>query len=339
MPRRLLAIAVLAGAALLLPASGALAAHTTKVRVMTRNLFLGTDLPPIAAAPAGARFEQAAGRGLAEVEAGDPAGRMKLVAGEIAKSRADLVGLQEVSLWRTGPKGDPAPATNVLVDYLKVIRRQLWRLGQHYRVAAREQGLNVEGPTDRGVDIRLTLGDVVLVRRGVKIRHSRSGIFRHQLIFPTTQLGDVNPSRSWNAVDVTVRGARIHFVNTHLEAYATSFRLEQARELVHGPLKHGGTTILAGDLNSGPTLSNPDDRPPYKAIRKAGLRPKRTSRDSCCFDSILTGAGGWTHNVDWIMTRPNVRLVRSYRTGRERTSGGVYPSDHGGVVSVLRVRR
>src|SRR4051812_50180132 len=104
---------VLAGAAVLLAAPAALAAHkTTDVSVMTRNVFLGADLPPLALAQPGADFEQKAGAMLSEVTATDPIGRMKLVGREIAKARPDLVGLQEISLWRTRPKGDPAPPTH-----------------------------------------------------------------------------------------------------------------------------------------------------------------------------------------------------------------------------------
>jgi endonuclease/exonuclease/phosphatase family metal-dependent hydrolase len=249
------------------------------------------------------------------------------------------VGLQEVSIWRTGPKGTP-PAQHVVVDYLKVIRHELARRHQPYKVVTKKQDFNVEGPTDRGVDVRLTLGDVVLARKDVKVKRAHSGVFANQLHITVTELGgDVSTNRSWNAFDATVHGAHVHFVNAHLEAYSNDFKLEQAQELVAGPLKHKGLTILAGDLNSGPTLPAAADRPPYEAIAAAGFRPYRTAKHSCCFDDIATGAGGWTHNVDWIMARPKVKLVRSYVTGRERTKGGVYPSDHGGVVSVLRVRR
>jgi endonuclease/exonuclease/phosphatase family metal-dependent hydrolase len=341
MPRRipLLALPLLAGAALLLPASNALAAKTTDVTIMTRNLFLGADLIPLAGADPGADFEAAAGARLAEVKAGDPKARMRLVAGEIAKAKPDLVGLQEVSIWRTGPKSSATPVTHVLVDYLGVLRHELARRHAPYRVVTKHLGFNVQAPTDQGVDVRLTLGDAVLARKGVKTAHARSGVFAHQLVIPTKALGNVNTHRSFNVLDARVRGARFRFVNAHLEAYLASTRLDQAKELVAGPLHRKGLTILAGDLNSGPTEAKPEDRPPYEAIAAAGLKPYRTATKSCCFDSILTGAGGWDHNVDWIMARPKVRLVRSYVTGRERTKKGVYPSDHGGVVSVLRIRR
>jgi endonuclease/exonuclease/phosphatase family metal-dependent hydrolase len=330
---------LLACAALLIAAPGAFAAHkkTTDVTVMTRNLFLGADLPPLALAQPGADFEAKAGAMLKEVTATDPDARMKLIAGEIAKAKPDLVGLQEVSLWRTGPKGQP-PATKVRFDFLGTIVKELSKRGAHYRMVARKYGFNVEGPTDQGVDVRLTLGDAVLARRGVKVSHSRSGIFHHQLHFSTKALGDVNVNRTWNALDAVVGGARMHVVNTHLEAYSPDFRLQQAKELVKGPLRSKLPTILLGDLNSGPTLSNPADRPPYKAIAAAGFKPRRTGKFSCCFDDLAKNAG-WNHNVDWIMSKPGMKLVRSSITGREKTASGLHPSDHGGVVTVLAVPR
>jgi endonuclease/exonuclease/phosphatase family metal-dependent hydrolase len=340
MPRIPLFAAMLAGAIVLAAAPTALAAKQkpAAVSVMTRNVFLGADLPPLAAAQPGPDFEQKSGAMLAEVTAGDPNGRMKLIGDEIAKARPDLVGLQEVSLWRTGPKGDPAPATDVRFDFLGAIRKELTARHRSYRVVARKFGFNVEGPTDQGVDVRLTLGDVVLARKGVKVSHAKGGLFKSQLHFPTAALGDVSVNRSWNSLDATVRGARFHFVNSHLEAYSAAFRLDQAKELVAGPLKSKRPTILVGDLNSGATLPKPEDRPPFNAITKAGFKPRRTVTSSCCFDDLAKDAG-WNHNVDWIMSKPGLKLLRSSITGREKTSGGLHPSDHGGVISVLRVPR
>jgi endonuclease/exonuclease/phosphatase family metal-dependent hydrolase len=342
MLRRLLRAAPLAAVAVL----AATAATTTtataaspSVTVMTRNLFLGTDLPTIALGQPGADFEARAGRALDEVKAGDPAGRMKLVAAEIAKAKPDLVGLQEVTLWRTGPKGDPAPATTVLYDFLGLLRKELKRLHAPYRVVVDRRGLNVEGPTDRGVDVRITIGDTILARSGVKVTRPRSGIFTHQLVFNTAQLGQVNPSRTWNSVDATVRGAKLHLVNAHLEAYSPGVRLDQAKELVAGPLKSKLPTILVGDINSGPNLPKPEDRPPYAAIHAAGFEPRRAATHACCLDT-LAGGGAFDHDVDWIMSKPGLKLLRSYVTGRtEKTPTGQHASDHAGVVSVLRLKR
>jgi endonuclease/exonuclease/phosphatase family metal-dependent hydrolase len=256
---------------------------------------------------------------------------MKLVAGEIAKAKPDLVGLQEVSLWRTGA----APASTVAFDYSGTIVKALAKLHAHYRLVALKRGFNVEAPTDRGTDVRLTLGDAILARKGVKVSHVRSGVFKHQLTIATQGIGPVKVTRGWNQLDARIGRLRFHFVNTHLEAYSPTVREAQASELVKGALKSKRETILVGDLNSGPDLAQAPDRLAYAALAKAGFVDRRTKRNSCCFgDALNTGA--WDHNVDHIMVKPKLKLVRSSLTGAETTAAGLHPSDHGGVVSTLR---
>jgi endonuclease/exonuclease/phosphatase family metal-dependent hydrolase len=181
---------------------------------------------------------------------------------------------------------------------------------------------------------------VILARKGVKVSRARSSDFEHQLVIPTRAVGEVSVNRSFNQLDARVRGAKFHFVNTHLEAYSADTRLDQAKELVKRALKGKARTVLVGDLNSGPDLEKPEDRPPYAAIAKAGFKPARTKKPQCCFSDDLTGdASEWDHIVDWVLTKPKVKLVRSFVTGLETTPGGRHPSDHGGVVSVLRLKR
>jgi endonuclease/exonuclease/phosphatase family metal-dependent hydrolase len=318
----------------LVAAPAAQAAPRPYVTVMNRNLFLGADLIPLATTAPGAPFQQAAGTLFDGVKATDPDVRMKLIAREIAFARPDLVGLQEVSLWRTGP----APASTVAYDYTAALTRELKRRRAHYRVVGLERGFNVEGPTDRGFDIRLTLGDAILVRSGVKVSHVRTGTFKDQLTIPTQAIGPVVVTRGWDSLDARVNGVRLHFVNTHLEAYSQPDRLAQANELVAGPLKSNLQTVLVGDLNSGPDLADTGDRPPYQAIAKAGFKPLRSKKPSCCFTE-LTGDAGWDHNVDWIMGKGGPQLAASFIVGREKTASGNHPSDHGGVISTLKMKR
>jgi endonuclease/exonuclease/phosphatase family metal-dependent hydrolase len=325
--RKLLIIA----AALAAPAVLAPVAQARDVTVMSRNVYLGADLIPLAVSPAD-QFQHAASSVFDSVAAGDPNGRMRAIGDEIAKAKPDLVGLQEVSLWRTGA----APASTVAYDFSGGILARLKQRHAHYRLAVLNRPFNVEGPTDRGYDVRLTLGDAILVRRGVKVSHVRAAAFKHQLTIPTNGIGPVQATRGWNSLDAQIGRTKFHFVNVHLEAYNPTTRLQQAKELVAGPLKSKRTTILVGDLNSGPDLPQAADRPPYAAIAHAGFKPERTAKDSCCFnDDLKTGA--WDHNVDWVMAKPKVKLVRSSVTGAETTPSGVHPSDHGGLVSTLRL--
>jgi endonuclease/exonuclease/phosphatase family metal-dependent hydrolase len=338
LPLAATALAATAALATALPVADAKRPATTDVTVMTRNLFLGADLLPLAVARPGQEFEAAAGKVLTQVRSSQSAARMKLVAGEIAKAKPDLVGLQEVTLWRTGPKGDPARATHVEIDYLADLRKELARRKAPYRVVADQRTLDLEGPSDKGVDVRFTDGNVILARKGVKVTKSRSSNFNHQLVIPTKAIGNVSVNRSFNQLDATVRGARFHFVNAHLEAYSAATRLDQAKELVERALASKRQTVLVGDLNSGPNLPKSEDRPPYRAIAGAGFKEARTAKPQCCFNDDLK-SGKWDHIVDHIMARPKVKLVRSFVTGLEKTAGGLHPSDHGGVVSVLRIER
>ncbi len=336
-PRRALALVLFAAAAAaaLVP-SGAPAATPLRVTVMTRNMYLGTDLLPLATAAPGAPFRHAVAAALAGVEATDPTARIELIAREIANARPDLVGLQEVSIWSTGPLDSHKPPSHVVVDYLKLITSELKRLHAPYRVAAERLSLHLQAPSAAGVEVRFTDGNVVLARSGVTVTNVRSADFKHQLKLATAALGAVTVTRSWNALDATVHGAQFHFVNTQLEAYSTSIRLQQAQELVAGPLKSPLQKLLVGDLNSSANLPLVADRPPYLAIRKAGFTEERSSQVNCCFNDDLR-TGKWDHIVDHIMAKPGVKLVRSYLTGRETTQAGRHPSDHGGVVSELQL--
>jgi len=264
----------------------------------------------------------------------DPKGRMKLIADEIAKAKTDVVGLQEVATWSTGPK----PASKVAFDFLALITAELKRLHQPYKVAAVKQGLDVEGPMAEGNDVRLTMGDVVLVRNGVKVSHVSSTLFKSQLVIPTLAIGTVTVGRAYNQMDVTKQGVTVHVVNTHLEAFSPPNRLNQANELVAGPLQSKNPTILVGDLNAGPTGPKPEDIPPYTALTTAGFVATRTTVHNCCYKGVKdTNPTHWDHDGDWIMTKPALTLVKSYTVGTETTAAGIHPGDHGGVVSVIRI--
>jgi endonuclease/exonuclease/phosphatase family metal-dependent hydrolase len=361
--------------------SGSAAAKFGKghqVNVMTRNLYLGADLTPAIAAKSTKEFVAANGQILREVTANNFPVRSRGLAKEILKKKPDLVGLQEVALWRTGPPslepllGSSGPtATAVRYDYLDELLDQLNKGKERYRVAVVQKEFDFEAPADENgvpddgpnglikdaeINGRLTMRDVILVRLGAGIVTSRpqKGNFQSML---TVQLSgvEVKVLRGWTAIDAKVRGSgKFRFVNTHLEAFddssqVPSIRAQQAAELVAkgGPAATKLPVVLLGDLNSDDDTVAAGDRQAYQTLVKAGMRERSTDEPlSCCLKSSLLaeGAGGsiadFDHQVDHVMTRDpkKVKLIGSSVTGR-RPVNGFWDSDHAGLFSSLWLLR
>jgi endonuclease/exonuclease/phosphatase family metal-dependent hydrolase len=349
-----------------------------QVNVMTRNLYLGADLTPAIAAKNTNEFVQANGKILRDVTANNFPVRAKGLSKEILKKKPDLVGLQEVALWRTGPPSlepllSPAgpTATTVRYDYLAELLAQLNKGKKRYRVAVVQQEFDFEAPGDENgvpndgpngfikdaeINGRLTMRDVILVRLGAGVRtsHPQKSNFASML---TVQLSgvEVKVLRGWTAIDAKVRGSKkFRFVNTHLEAFddsnqVPSIRAQQAAELVAkgGPATTSLPVVLLGDLNSDDDTVEGGDRQAYQTLVKAGMRERSTNKPlGCCLKSSLlaVGAGGsvadFDHQVDHVMTRDpkQVKLIASSVTGRPPVNG-YWDSDHAGLFSSLWLLR
>jgi hypothetical protein len=137
-------IAVLAAASTATTASAAqphpFAGHRTAT-VMTRNLYLGTELQPLFAAPSLPALFGAVANGYAQVQASRPAERIDAVAAEIAAAEPDLVALQEATLFRTDvPSDGPAtPGETVTYDFLRLLLDALASRGASYELVERSR--------------------------------------------------------------------------------------------------------------------------------------------------------------------------------------------------------
>jgi endonuclease/exonuclease/phosphatase family protein len=345
------------------------------VNTMTRNLYLGADLTPAIGAPSLEAFVAATGQILREVTANDFPTRAKGLAQEILAEKPDLVGLQEVALWRTGPpslapvlSGEPT-ATTVRYDYLQLLLDQLNKGKTQYEVVVAQNEFDLEAPGDENgipgdgpaaegipnaeINGRLTMRDVILERRGagVQVSNPQSGNFKTLLAVPI--LGKpLTIKRGWTATDAKVRGSGwFRFVNTHLEAFdpaalVPSIRAQQAAELVApgGPATGSLPVILVGDLNSDDDTVEPGDQQAYRTLLEAGLVERSTADPlGCCLKSSLLaeGAGGsvadFDHQVDHVMTNDpdEVTLDDSEVTGLLPVNG-FWDSDHAGLFSSLR---
>jgi endonuclease/exonuclease/phosphatase (EEP) superfamily protein YafD len=351
MLRWALAVVVAVAGVAVVP-SAALAQDGPKVTVLTRNLYLGGDLIPSIAAPTLPAFLAANAALLGHVDRMDFPARAELIAREIIENKPDLVGLQEVALWRTGPLGDPAPATTVRYDYLTLLMTALGASGHPYDVVVVQTEADIEAPAGApyNVDARLTMRDAILIRHGgrVKVTGTSSANFAHNLVFPIVATGGTATStRGWTAVDALHGQRHFRFVNTHLEAFSAGIRLLQAQELLAGPLAGGpGDVILVGDLNSGPDLPVPDDRLAYLALVAGGmvdtwpiLHPGDPGYTSGLGDDLNEPPGDLEYRIDMVMFRGALAPLSSGLFGTERmTPDGLWPSDHLGHVATLAPR-
>ena len=74
-------------------------------KVMSRTIYLGADLIPLAAEQTQDGFERAAAERYQTVLNNDFQTRAKGIASEIQKYKPDLVALQEAARWLRGPDG------------------------------------------------------------------------------------------------------------------------------------------------------------------------------------------------------------------------------------------
>jgi endonuclease/exonuclease/phosphatase family metal-dependent hydrolase len=199
-------------------------------------------------------------------------------------------------------------------------------------------------------DIRLQMRDVIIARKGagVKTRNVTGGNFSPASTLSLTVFGtSLNFTRGWTAADVSVRGKKFHLVNTHLESESVaSIREDQASELVApgGPAAVPNT-VLIGDLNSDPArepTNLPDgdggSRIAIDRLFAAGFFPVQVPGFTGGHGELLNDLSNTLDNgrIDHILTNsPSIRL----RGGAilDGQIGGLWASDHGGVLSTLNV--
>ncbi len=114
--------------------------------------------------------------------------------------------------------------------------------------------------------------------------------------------------------------------------------------------------ILVGDLNSalgvphevgtGFNSGNDGDQLAFKALAAFGMKDYGTGGDfTCCYGSALDiDEDPFDHTIDHVLAnkKAKAKLLKAYVTGNdpaEITPSGLWPSDHGGAVSKLKLRK
>ena len=341
-PRRAVAALLVAlSACAVVPAAAS--AKKQDLKVMTRNVYLGADLIPLAGATDESSFEQAAAQRFQTVQNNDFPARAKLIAAEIKKAKPDLVGVQEAAIWRRGADGvkdGPAtPATQVIYDSSKELQKALKAVKAPYKEVVGRAWFDFEAPTALGYDVRITQRDVILVRKGskVKIRKTFKGQFSKHFDPPTVR-GVAQQLRGWVGVDATLAKHKFRFVSTHLEAYSADIANQQMQQLLgaYGPLGNKKRqTILVGDFNSQPSDPAPNA---FQSAIKAGFVNTLPKRSTCCFaEDLHSTADHLDQWIDHVIVRPKIKAVKSGIVGTKQI-GGIFPSDHAGITATLRLK-
>ena len=253
------------------------------LRVMTRNLYVGTDLFAVLDAcaadkrPGGIPAEfwpilcisYQVSEAFKTIQYTDFATRAEAIADEIERYRPDLIGLQEVyRVCLQSPSdfaGHPSPnATDEAYDYLGLLLDALRSRGLQYEAVAEVEGIDLEFPMQAGPsldDVRITDRDVILARKNVKVLEVDSGTYAHHFFLEFAGL-PLAFKRGFCSVKARVRGTTYRFVNTHLEVRdfwvpdsemgILPVQRLQAQELMAALANETLPIVLVGDFNSDP---------------------------------------------------------------------------------------
>ena len=181
-----------------------------------------------------------------------------------------------------------------------------------------------------------------------------------------TLIGPINIERGFVAVDATVRGRNYRLVNTHLEIanlspdpLSAGIQAAQASELIGTmsllPEPDGSELIILGDFNSSPTDTGTYFKSPYEQLVNGTdlfgnqisvpytdawtLNRWQRPGNTCCEDADLANeVSAHSQRIDIVFTKTSPRKAISNVIGIypwNKTKSGLWPSDHGTVISRL----
>jgi endonuclease/exonuclease/phosphatase family metal-dependent hydrolase len=352
--------------ALLLVAAGSLvsppASHAAgpKLTAMTRNLYLGTALDNVTAASNFAEFVQAVSQDWAHVVATDFPTRARALAAEILRAKPDVVGLQEVSLWRDQDVSDivtgtTAPnATHVVYDFLAILQAELRAGGTAYTAVSTSTNADVEAPRSNSAspngftDVRLTDRDVILVRTELadKFSEAKSDHYRAQFTVPSV-VGPLTFTRGWASINYRHDANRtVRIIATHLEIEAGpagTIQVAQGDELF-GLVANDPNAVVLADINS---AADGSQTPTYANLTMPGrftdAWPVKDPGLSCCMNELLDNRTSTaTSRIDVVLSKGALTATSATATGNapfRQSPAPLWASDHFGVVAQLELRK
>ncbi len=347
-------------AARLLGDAAAVASAAPGLTALTWNVYVGAEIERVVQAGSPEEAIQIATEEWANVQATNFPARAGALAAAIAGRRPQLVGLEELALYRTTDKPFEELATHVAYDFLQLVLDSLHARGLDYTAAAVERTTDIQIPVIAGFDasglpifagVRFTDGDAVLVRGDVPAANAQFGVYDAYL---PVAIGDVTTAvyQGWSSVEATIAGQSYRFVVTHLAGQEVQdIQLAQTEQLLGLLAGESRPTILVGDFNSDAYGADPTRATPtYGMVLRAGFADNWKAPDreaaglTCCERAdLLNPQPTFDQRIDFVFTRnlpdgavPVHREVVGDRPG-DRTSAGLWPSDHAGVVGTFHV--
>ena len=321
--------------------------EATTLTVMTYNVYVGSSAKELLATMNQSEIPEKVAEMYGNVMQSDFPARAAAIARIVKESEPHVIGLQEISLIRKQDSADSLvnPLPNAALDFLAVLQDALQAEGLSYAVAGKVENVDIEMPmlTPTGlVDVRITDYDVILARSDVAVANPMTATY--QAALPIAHLG-IEVPRGYVAVDATVGDVTYRVVNTHLEAFNQPPRVAQMQELVASLSDVTLPVILLGDFNT----AAPDGAA-YQLLVGAGYADvwqadSEGTGNTCCQDAdLMNEESDLGKRIDQVFIKGvSLREGAAIRTAtvgdqaEDKTPGGLWPSDHAGVVAHLPV--
>jgi hypothetical protein len=307
------------------------------ITVLSRNVYLGTDIDPVALAIAtyfaidptptndelAAAVAPAVSAAWLTVLRTNFAARAEALADEIARSRPAMVGLQEVTTYTLLSLTNPQLGEVVQFDFLELLVEALAARGLEYASVVQSSLTDFQLPafvpdpttgyTPGPALVRYHDSDVILARGDVSTWDGTSALYSN--LAPLG--GGFFILRGWTAASAQVGDRAFRFVNSHLETQGPAGGLlnaAQGQELVTILAGETLPVVMVGDFNS---AANPDApagaaTPTYGIVTQVGgyadahllAGGTATGGKTCCHAGDLSNAApSLSQRIDFIFLR------------------------------------
>lgn len=335
------------------------AQQNATIKIMTQNMDAGTDLGFALYGLQQPDPRPYIDLTLNEVDASGIPERATYLASEIAAQMPQIICLQEVTLWRTGPT--PDTATTVRYDQLQLLMSALESVDAHYRVVAVNTLSDIALPTTSNGPgaLRFTDRDVMLARSDLSPAQLQLSDVQKHVYSASLTFGSFTVRRGFISALARVNNRVFRIADTHLEnkfpgieATAMIQKL-QATELLSFMRNWPQPVILGGDFNAdaiyginGPGPDNTDTVSFIESNSYADSWAAANSGDPGAtwplfvedqqlqsYPFFFTNTTPW-ERIDLIFFK-KLHVLSSVQVG----AGTTYPnaaSDHTGVVTVFQ---